>query len=80
VSGVIWAVAEYRSNRPAELVVTDAGGRPESITYQHAGRAPSTRALTTTPWAAAPGASWTETAEGTWVIAVYRNADPPAGP
>lgn len=76
MSGVIWATAVYRSNSPAELIVTETTtGMPQSVPYQHAGQAPSTRALTTTPWASPPGAAWQETAPGVWLIAVYRQAD-----
>lgn len=73
--GIIWATAEYRPSRPAELTVTEnATGIPYTVDYQHAGPAPTMRALTTTPWSPTPGCTWHEVSPGVWRISVYRHA------
>lgn len=74
--GIVWATAEYRVSLPGVLIITEDGGVPCEITYPHARDVPTTRALTGTAWAAAPGGTWNEGKPGSWRIRVYRHGTP----
>lgn len=67
------ATAVYRPAHPGELTVTRQGGEAEQVPWQHSRPVPSVRALTTTDWAAVPGARWEEQPGGYWSIRVFRH-------